>query len=108
MIATEESAAAMYDQETKENAVEKTTKDKDEEYKTKEYVGLDKAIAQATSDRTGVQTELDAVLEYLKKLDDICIAKPDTYAQRKARREAELAGLKEALQILEGQSLLQK
>jgi hypothetical protein len=108
MIATEEAAAAVYDRETKENSVEKVTKDKDEHYKTKEYVGLDKAIAQASSDRTGVQTELDAVLEYLQKLDDMCIAKPDTYAERKARREAELAGLKEALTILEGQALLQE
>jgi len=108
MIATEETAAAVYDRETKENSVEKVTKDKDELYKTKEYVGLDKAISQASSDRTGVQAELDAVLEYLTKLDDICIAKPDTYAERKSRREAELAGLKEALTILEGEALLQK
>jgi chromosome segregation ATPase len=108
MIATEEQAAALYDRETKENAVVKATKDKDETYKTKEYVGLDKAIAQATSDRTGVDTELAAVMEYLKKLDDMCIAKPDTYAERKRRREAELAGLKEALTILEGQAFVQK
>jgi hypothetical protein len=108
MIATEETAAASYDRETKENSVEKVTKDKDVLYKTKESVSLDKATAQASSDRSGNQVELDAVLEYLKKLDDMCIAKPDTYAERKARREAELAGLKEALTILEGQALLQK
>jgi hypothetical protein len=106
MVATEETAAAAHDRESKENAIEKATKDKDVSYKIKEYTGLDKAIAQATSDRSGVQAELDAVLEYLKKLDDICIAKPDTYAERKRRREAELAGLKEALQILEGQAVL--
>merc|ERR1712070_961347 len=43
MIATEEEAVAIYEQETKENAVEKVTKTKDAEYKKKEYVGLDKA-----------------------------------------------------------------
>merc|ERR1719387_3165346 len=106
MVATEETAAAAYDQETKENSVEKATKDKDVEYKVKEYTGLDKAVSEATSDRSGVQAELDAVLEYLKKLDDMCIAKPETYAERKQRREAELAGLKEALEILEGQAVL--
>jgi len=106
MIATEEQDAATYKQETKENAVEKTLKTKDVEYKTKEYIGLDKAIGEASSDRAGVQAELDAVLEYLKKLDDMCIAKPDTYAVRKSRRESELAGLKEALKILEGEAVL--
>merc|ERR1719359_1901929 len=46
-------------------------------------------------------TELTAVLEYYEKLKDRCIAKPETYEERKRRREAEIAGLKEALQILE-------
>ena len=53
-----------------------------------------------------MQAELDAVTEYLKKLDEMCIAKPDTYEERKRRREAELAGLKEALTILEGEAVL--
>merc|ERR1719277_1978030 len=106
MVAAEESAATSYDETTKDNAVTKAATEKDVEYKTKEYVGLDKHISEATSDRTGVSSELDAVKEYLAKLDDMCIAKPDTYAERKRRRDAELAGLKEALEILEGEAVL--
>jgi len=106
MVATEESAQGSYDAQTKQNEITKVATEKDVEYKTKEYVGLDKSISEATSDRSGVTSELDAVKEYLKKLDDMCIAKPDTYAERKARREAELAGLKEALEILEGEAVL--
>jgi len=106
MTTTEESAASLYDQESKENAIEKATKEKDVTYKTKESVSLDKAVSEASSDRAGVQTELDAVVEYMKKLDDMCIAKPDTYAERKRRREAEIAGLKEALEILQGEAVL--
>merc|ERR1719478_610538 len=106
MVTTEESAAALYDSETKENDIERATKEKDVEYKTKESVGLDKSVAEASSDRAGVQTELDAVVEYMKKLDDMCIAKPDTYAERTRRRAAEIAGLKEALTILEGEAVL--
>jgi hypothetical protein len=106
IISTEESAAATYDSETKDNEIEKANKDKDVEYKTKEYVGLDKAVAEATSDRSGIQSEHAAVVEYLTKLDDMCIAKPDTYAERKRRRESEIAGLKEALEILEGEAVL--
>merc|ERR1719316_1786045 len=81
-------------------------KTKDVEYKTKEFKGLDKSIAEAKSDREAEQAELDAVNEYLGKLDDICIAKAEPYEETKARREAEIAGLKEALEILEGEAVL--
>merc|ERR1712241_1008172 len=104
MTSTEESAQAAYDQETKENEIEKTTKEQDIKYKSEEATGLEKATAEATSDRTGVQEELDAVLEYLKGIEDRCIAKPETYEERVARRDAELAGLREALNILESET----
>merc|ERR1719379_2970413 len=100
--AEEEAAQTEYDQLTQENKVTKATKEQDVKYKTKEYQSLDKAIAELTSDREGAQTELDAVLEYYEKIKDECIAKPETYEERKKRREAEIAGLKEALSILEG------
>jgi len=44
------------------------------------------------------------VNEYYSKLKDRCIAKPETYGERKARREAEISGLKEALRILESET----
>merc|ERR1719240_2182841 len=68
MNAAEESAQAAYEQETKENEIEKTTKEQDVKYKTKEAAGLDKAVAELSSDRDGVETELAAVMEYLKQL----------------------------------------
>jgi len=105
LVATEERAVAEYEQETRDNELEKVAKDKDVEYMTKEAVQLDKAVNEANGERTGVQAELDAVLEYFAKLKESCIAKPETYAERKRRREAELAGLREALKILEGQSV---
>merc|ERR1719183_3366872 len=108
IIATEEASVAEYTQEMKDNEMSTTLKSKDEEYKTKEYVGLDKAISTHSADRAGIQTELDAVLEYLTQLHSRCDAKAESYAERKKRRESELAGLKEALQILEGQAFLQK
>jgi len=51
-----------------------------------------------------VQAELDAILEALKNLEDMCIAKPESYAERAARRESEVSGLKEALSVLESES----
>merc|ERR1711956_190179 len=65
MTSTEENAQATYDQETKDNEIEKTTKEQDIKYKGEEAAGLEKATAEATSDKAGVQEELDAVLEYL-------------------------------------------
>merc|ERR1719160_475205 len=76
----------------------------DTKYKISEKASLAKQVSELTSDIEGEQTELDAVLDYYEKLKPGCIAKPMTYAERKARREAEIAGLKEALGILEGES----
>eukprot|EP00928_Gymnodinium_smaydae_P006443 TRINITY_DN12284_c0_g1_i2.p2 TRINITY_DN12284_c0_g1~~TRINITY_DN12284_c0_g1_i2.p2 ORF type:complete len:140 (-),score=49.25 TRINITY_DN12284_c0_g1_i2:74-451(-) len=106
MVTTEETAAATYEKETKEYEIEKATKSADVKYKSKEAIGLDKNVAELSSDRSSVHAELDAVNEYLAKLEDTCVAKPDTYEQRVARRQAELAGLKEALSILDGNAAL--
>merc|ERR1719414_2362579 len=46
MTSTEEAAQAAYDQETKENEIEKVTKEQDVKYKTEEAIGLDKATAE--------------------------------------------------------------
>merc|ERR1719482_1533508 len=106
LIATEETAAAEYDKITKENEIAKATKEQDVKYKTKEAKSLDEAVAEATSDKSGAQTELDAVLDYWKSLTEQCIDKVEPYEERKKRREAEIAGLKEALGILEGEAVL--
>merc|ERR1719272_2485145 len=109
MTASEETAAAAYDRASKENAIEKTTKDQDVKYKSQESTRLDKSVVEASSDRTGVQDELDAILEYRTSLKGRCIAKAESYADRTARRAAEIDGLKEALEILSSQTaLLQK
>jgi len=106
----EEEAAAQtaYDKLTQENKVTKTQKEQDVKYSIKEHTSLDKEVAELSGDRDGSNTELDAVLEYYEKIKDQCIAKPEPYEERKRRREAEIAGLKEALSILEGQAFLQK
>merc|ERR1712113_181956 len=101
ITADEEAAINEYETVSKENEIEKTTKDQDVRYKTKESKDLDESSAELNSDRSGVQAELDAVNEYLTKLEGQCIAKAETYAERKERRAAEIAGLKEALNILE-------
>merc|ERR1719327_1397849 len=106
LIANEEAAVAEYDTATKENEIEKAMKTQDVKYKTKEAKGLDKEVAELSSDKTTEEDELDAVLEYYKGIKERCIAKLESYAERVKRREAEIAGLKEALSILEGEAVL--
>merc|ERR1719263_2301819 len=106
VVSTEQTAQGAYDQETKDNEIETTTKTQDVKYKNKESADLDKAVTETTNDRSSVQEELDAVNGYLKKLHDKCDEKVESYAERKRRREAEIAGLKEALTILEDETAL--
>jgi len=106
IIAVEEAAVAAYEKQTKENEIAKTTKEQDVKYKSKEAKSLDKAVVEQTTDREGLQTELDAVLDYWSKIQEQCVAKVEPYEERKKRREAEIAGLKEGLAILEGEAAL--
>merc|ERR1719281_1459046 len=106
MTADEESSAAAHEKLSKENEVTQATKEQDVKYKTKEFTSLDKTITELSSDLAGVEEELSAVLDYLEKIKEACIAKPETYEERKKRREQEIAGLKAALEILEGEAVL--
>jgi hypothetical protein len=102
----EDEAAAEYEKISMMNKLTKTEKEQDVKYKTKEAAALEKAVTEKSSDRESAQTELDAVLDYSKSVRSACVAKPDTYEERKSRREAEVAGLKEALEILDGEAVL--
>mmetsp|Transcript_23060 Transcript_23060/g.49104 ORF Transcript_23060/g.49104 Transcript_23060/m.49104 type:complete len:177 (+) Transcript_23060:2-532(+) len=104
--AAEEGSRAAYEQEMKENEIEKASKDQDVKYKAKEAADLDKAVGGAQADSSGFQAELDALVEYLGKIKEQCIAKAEPYEERVRRREAEISGLKEALKTLEGEAVL--
>jgi len=101
--ASEDMSGRAHDKLTQENQITKTMKDADVKYKTKESAGLDKSVAELKTDREGVQTELDAVTDYLAGVKQKCTYKVTSYADRASRRQAEVAGLKEALQILENE-----
>merc|ERR1719440_1612854 len=104
----EADAAAEYEKTTQENKVTKAMKEQDVKYETAEFKGLDKTLSELSSDRETTNTELGAVMDYDGKIKERCIAKPETYEERKRRREAEISGLKEALSILNGEALVQR
>jgi hypothetical protein len=104
MESSEATAAREYEETSHVNAISKATKENNLKHHAKETAGLGKALVDAKSDREGVQSEYDAVTEYLTKLGHMCTGKVSTFADRKSRRDAEIAGLQEALAILEGKA----
>jgi len=106
MKAAEQTAVSEYEKLSKANEIEKATKSQAVKYKTKEAKGLDKDTSETSADKATVQQELDAVLDYYKGIKARCIAKAESYAERTRRRQEEIAGLKEALSILDGEAVL--
>jgi len=102
--AAEDDAVEVYEKTTNENKVCTATKKTSAQGKTQESARLEQLVSDAQSDRDGVQEQLSAVLEYLEKLRPQCTTEPESYEERKARREHEIEGLKTALDILENET----
>jgi chromosome segregation ATPase len=105
--ADESSAASAYEKLKQENTVTKATKQADVKGKTSGMKQLEVALGNYAENKGTTSEELDAVLMYLDKLKPQCESKVMSYAERKAKREQEIEGLKEALTILSGEALLQ-
>merc|ERR1719515_47413 len=88
-----------------DNKLLKATKEMDIKGKQSELKSLKTSLADYTEDKESVSAELSAVLAYLDKLKPQCEPKVPSYAEVKAAREAEIQGLKEALDILEGDGI---
>merc|ERR550514_2534554 len=98
--------AAAYEETTQQNKMTKLAKDQDVKYKTQEAAALDKSITELSNDRDATSSELGSVNAYYTKLQGRCVAKPTSYEEKKKARDAEIAGLKEALDVLENEAAL--
>jgi chromosome segregation ATPase len=98
---SESEAVNAYKALMQENKVAKATKQTSVKAKNSEIKSLEVALTHHNEDLDTVSKELDAVMDYLEKLKPQCESRAMTYEERKAKREAEIAGLKEALSILE-------
>merc|ERR1719316_6691 len=99
--AAEAMAIEAYEKLTTDNKIATTEKSTAVEYKTKDMKETGAMLEGLKEDKASAEKEYAAIMEYWEKLQPMCIAKPEPYAERKRRREAEIAGLKEALTILE-------
>jgi septal ring factor EnvC (AmiA/AmiB activator) len=100
--ATETEAQAAFDKMATENKIAKATKLAEAKAKESEVKGTSSSLEMAKEDQASTGKELDAVLAYLDKLKPECESKAPSYEEKKAAREAEIAGLKDALSILSG------
>jgi chromosome segregation ATPase len=98
--AAENAAAEAFEKLSRKSKLSKTAKIEEVKGKESETKTLEMNLLNYKEDKETTGKELDAVLEYLDKLKPQCETKVMSYAERKARREADIAGLKEALAIL--------
>merc|ERR1719388_668222 len=97
----EGTAQAEFDKMKGEAKMLKATKTMEIKGKQSEIGSLKTSVSDLGTDKEGLTGELDAVLAYLDKLKPQCETKVPSYAERKAAREQEIEGLKNALEILE-------
>jgi chromosome segregation ATPase len=97
----EGTAQAEFDKMKAEAKMLKATKTMEIKGKQSEIGSLKTSVSDLGTDKEGLTGELDAVLAYLDKLKPQCETKVPSYAERKAAREQEIEGLKNALEILE-------
>jgi len=110
MRVAEKTAKADFEKEMAEMKDEKLRKSTDVKYKTQEFQQLDADLEELKSDEESAQTELSAVLEFIEGLKAECLAKPESYEEKAAKKQKEIDGLESALEALEarGASLVQK
>lgn len=94
-------AAASYEKTMEENKVAKASKASEIKGAESEIKVLSVTIEGDNEDLKMVNKELDAVMGYIEKLKPQCETKAMTYEEKKAKRQEEIEGLKEALSILD-------
>jgi chromosome segregation ATPase len=98
--ASEKEAQSNYDKLTEQNTITKAANTQEVKGKEASVKSEETALLNYKEDFATTGKELDAVLSYLDKLKPQCETKVMSYAERVAKREAEIEGLKEALEIL--------
>jgi len=100
--AVESESQTTFDKMTTENKISKATKSAEAKGKGSEIKSVTSSLEMAKEDQASTGKELDAVNAYIDKLRPECESKAMSYEEKKAAREAEIEGLKDALSILSG------
>jgi len=102
--ATERENLKAYETLMQENKVAISTKDAEIKGAESQIKSLDVSLHDSGEDLKMVNKEKGAIEDYIAKLKPQCEGRVVPYAERKAKMEAEISGLKEGLSILEAES----
>jgi hypothetical protein len=100
----EREAQEAFTKMSNEHEVNKASKSAMVKSKEQERARLGEMIAQLKNDVDGTSTELDATLKYLEKLQGMCVHKVQSFEERAAKMQQEIAALNQALEILENET----
>jgi chromosome segregation ATPase len=102
--ASERESLKAYEKLMNENKVAVATKEAEIKGAESQIKALDVSIHDSGEDLKMASKEKAAIEEYIAKLKPQCEGRVVPYEERKAKRDAEIAGLKEGLAILEEES----
>jgi len=100
----EASAQSEYDGFMNDSEVDKTAKETDKEHFQSEKQESEMTLSEKETDLESEQAQLNAAVEYYEKLKPSCVDTGMSYEDRVARRKEEIESLKEALNILNGET----
>lgn len=99
--AAEESESENFEQDMKENKIALAKLRNEVKVKTARKTTLEEDKASTASQLKKGEKQLEALNQYLKDLDQPCVAGDSTYEDRKSARASEISSLQEALVVLE-------
>merc|ERR1719160_2009247 len=97
---TEADAQSKFDTFESETEADNKAKQDDVDSKEGRVSEINDALLTLEDENSDAQKKLDGALAELEKLKPMCVSGEETYAERVAAREQEIAALKEAMQIL--------
>jgi len=103
--AQEDEAQKEYQEFMDDSKVNKAKKQSDFDHKSGMKQNQEQALQERKKDLAGTQEELNAANAYFDKLKGSCMAQPESYEERVARRKEEIESLQEALKILQGEEV---
>jgi hypothetical protein len=98
--AAEANAVDTFEKLVQEGDVTKAKKNAMVEGKTNEIASVKVQLSQISEDLTDAEKALTAASDFLKGVKEACANKAMSFEERQKRRGAEIAGLREALEIL--------